>query len=144
MNQIFPYANIVTGILVLAVGFLMHWIGQLVSVINWEFATKIGIQEKGAPDEFKVYEKGLAIADVAVAWTYGFAGVGLILNAPWSYRLIWVPGIMLIYHGISFWFWTHYQNKLGYRLFSDSIRVIWTSANLITGILAVAIAWQAG
>jgi hypothetical protein len=97
MNQIFPYANIVTGILVLIVGFLMHWIGQLVSIINWEFATKIGLQEKEMPNEFKVYEHAIAVADVAVGWTYGLAGVGLILDTPWSYQLIWIPGAILIY-----------------------------------------------
>lgn len=144
MNQIFPYANIITGILVLIVGFLAHWIGQLISVINWEFATRIGVQEKGMPDEFKVYEHAIAVADVAVGWTYGLAGVGLILDIPWSYQLIWVPGTILIYHGVSVWFWSGNQKKIGYRLLTDSFRVIWSSLNLITGILAVTIAWQAG
>jgi hypothetical protein len=144
MNQIFPYANIVTGILVLVVGFFAHWIGQLVSIINWEFAAKIGFQEKGMPKEFKVYEHAIAVADVAVGWTYGLAGVGLILDTPWSYQLIWVPGSILIYHGISAWFWFGNQKKIGLQLLSDSFRVIWSSANLITGILAVTIAWQAG
>lgn len=46
MNQIFTCANIVTGIPVLIVGSLFHWIDQLVSVMNWEFAIKIGLQEK--------------------------------------------------------------------------------------------------
>ncbi len=143
MNQIFPYANIVTGILILIVGFLMHWIGQLVSVISWNFATRIGLQEKGMPKEFKVYEHAIAIADVAIGWIYGIAAIGLILNTPWSYKLIWIPGSLLIYHGISAWFWFGNQNKIGRRLSSDSFRVVWCSANLITGILAVSIAWQA-
>jgi hypothetical protein len=144
MNQIFPYANIVTGILVLVVGFLMHWIGQLISIINWEFATRIGLQEKGLPKEFKVYEHAIAAADVAVGWTYGIAGVGLILDAPWAYQLIWIPGAILIYHGISAWFWMENQKKAGYPLTTNSFRLIWTSLNLVTGILAVAIAWTAG
>jgi hypothetical protein len=144
MNQIFPYANILTGILILIVGFLAHWIGQLVSVINWDFATRIGLQEKGMPKEFKVYEHAIAVADVAVGWTYGLAGVGLILNIPWSYQLIWFPGTILIYHGVSAWFWFGNQNKIGYRLCSDSFRIIWSFLNLVTGILAVTIAWQAG
>lgn len=144
MNQIFPYANIVTGILVLVIGFLMHWIGQLVSIINWEFAARIGLQEKGMPKEFKVYEHAIAVADVTVGWTYGLAGVGLILGTPWSYELIWVPGTILIYHGISAWFWFGNQKKIGHQLLTGSFRAIWCSINLITGILAVAIAWQAG
>lgn len=144
MNQIFPYANIVTGILVLIVGFLMHWIGQLISIINWEFATRMGLQEKGMPKEFKVYEHAIAVSDVAVGWTYGFAGVGLILNTPWAYQLIWIPGTILIYHGIGVWFLIGNQKKIGRQLLTDSFRVIWSSANLITGILAVTIAWKAG
>lgn len=144
MNQIFPYANIVTGILVLIVGFLMHWIGQLISIVNWEFATKIGIQEKGMPKEFKVYEHAIAVADVAIGWTYGLAGVGLILDAPWSYKLIWIPGAILIYHGISVWFWTRNQKKIGYQSATDYFWIFWSSINLITGMLAVTIAWQAG
>ena len=45
-NEIFPYANIIVGILIFIVGFIFHWIGQLISVINWDYATKIGLQEK--------------------------------------------------------------------------------------------------
>ena len=36
MNFLFPYDNIVIGILILIVGFGFHWIGQLISVLNWE------------------------------------------------------------------------------------------------------------
>lgn len=143
MNQIFPYANIVTGILVLAVGFLMHWVGQLVSIVNWEFATRIGLQEKGMPKEFKVYEHASAVADVAVGWTYGLAGVGLILNSPWAYQLVWVPGTILIYHGIGSWFACGNQKKIGHQLMTDSFRAIWSSMNLITGVLGVTTAWTA-
>jgi len=144
MDQIFPYANIVTGILILIIGFLAHWVGQLISVINWEFAVKIGLQENGMPDEFKVYERAIAAADVTIGWTYGLAGVALILNITWSYQLIWFPGTILIYHGISVWFWFGNQKKIGHQMVSDSFRTIWSSLNLITGILAVAVAWQAG
>ena len=70
MNQIFPFANLVTGILVLIVGFVFHWIGQLISVINWEFAKKIGVVEKGMPKEFKVYEQAIAIADSLIGWIF--------------------------------------------------------------------------
>jgi hypothetical protein len=96
------------------------------------------------PKEFKVYEHAIAVADVAVGWTYGLAGVGIILDAPWSYRLIWVPGCILIYHGICALVWFGNQKKIGHQLLSDNFRYIWSSANLITGILAVAVAWQAG
>jgi len=143
MNQIFPYANFVTGILVLIVGFIFHWIGQLVSVINWEFATKIGFQEKKLPKEFKVYEHAIATADALIGWIYGIAAVGLILDFPWSYKLLWFPGIILIYHGISVWFWMGNQKKIGNQLTSDFFRIIWSSLNIITGTLATIIAWQA-
>ena len=43
MNQIFPYANFITGVLVLIVGFVFHWGGQLISLLNLDFATKIGL-----------------------------------------------------------------------------------------------------
>ena len=134
---------ILTGILVLIVGFVFHWIGQLITIINWEFATKIGLQEKRMPKEFKVYEHAIAIADVLIGWIYCIAGVGLIFDIPWSYKLLWFPGIILIYHGISVWFWMGNQKKIGYQLTSDSFRIFWSSINLITGILATIIAWQA-
>jgi hypothetical protein len=143
MNQIFPYANYVTGILVLIVGFAAHWIAQLISITNWEFATKIGLQEKGMPREFRVYEHAIAVADVLIGWIYGIAGVGLILNAPWCYKLLWFPGIILMYHGISVWFWMGNQKKIGYQLCTGSFRIIWSSLNIITGILATVIAWRA-
>jgi len=85
MIQIFPYANIIKGILVFIVGFVFHWIGQPISIIDWKFVTKMGFQEKGLPKEFKVYEHAIAVADVSLGWIYGIACVGFILNAPWSY-----------------------------------------------------------
>jgi hypothetical protein len=63
MSEIFPYANIVTGILVFIVGFIFHWLGQLTSVVNWEFAKKKGLQERGLSKEYKVYEHAIAVAD---------------------------------------------------------------------------------
>ena len=44
--ELFSHANIVVGILVFIVGFIFHWIRQFVSIINWDFATKIGLQEE--------------------------------------------------------------------------------------------------
>jgi len=144
MEQIFPYANIIVGILILIVGFIFHWIGQLISIINWEYATKIGLQEKGQLKEFKVYENAIAKADVFIGWVYGVAGIGLILDLPWSYKLIWIPGIILIYHSISYWYWTGNQKKMGINIISNSFKIIWTLVNLVPGILAVIIAWDAG
>lgn len=142
MNQVFPYANIITGILILVVGFVFHWIGQLISILNWDFATKIGIQEIGMPPEYKVYEHGTAIADAAIGWIYGIAGVGLILGTQWSFRLAWVPGVVMIYHSISFLFISRNQRKAGHRFMHDSIRVAWFLANSITGALAILVAWN--
>ena len=109
MNQLFPYSNIVAGVLVLVVGFAFHWIGQLISILNWDLATRIGLQEKGILPEYKVYEHGIAVADVAIGWVYGIAGLGLVLGTQWGFKLAWFPGVVLIYHGISAWFWTGNQ-----------------------------------
>ena len=76
MSEIFPYANIVTGIMILIVGFVFHWLGQLTSIINWEFAAEQGLQEKGLPEEYKAYENAIAIADSLVGWIYGIAAIG--------------------------------------------------------------------
>ena len=98
MNEIFPYANIVTGILIFIVGFIFHWIGQFTSIINWEFATKQGLQENGLPKEYKVYEHAFAVADSLVGWIYGIAAIGLFLRTSWGFKLAWFPGILLILH----------------------------------------------
>lgn len=142
-TQIFPYANIIVGILIFIVGFLIHWLGQLISLINWDFAVKIGVAEKNMLPEFKVYERGIAAADALIGWIYGIAAVGLILNASWAYRLAWFPGVIFIYHGLSFWFWTGNQNKLGHRMNSDALRITWFLCNLVSGVLAIWLAWNA-
>jgi hypothetical protein len=142
MNQIFPYANIITGVLVLFVGFIFHWIGQLISLLNWEFATKIGVAEKGMLPEYRVYEEAIAVADVLIGWIYAIAGIGIILGTTWGFKLAWFPGVIFIYHSLSFWFWSKNQRKAGHRLMPDSARIIWFLANFITGILAILTAWQ--
>ena len=141
--QIFPYANIVIGILIFIVGFIFHWIGQLVSVISWDFAQKIGLQEKKLIPVFKVYEHAIAVADVALGWIYGIAAIGLILNASWAYKLAWFPGVIMIYHSISYWVWIGNQNKSGHPISSSTFRVIWFLANFVPGLLAVLLAWKA-
>lgn len=139
--QLFPYSNIIVGILVFILGFLFHWIGQIISVINWPFAIKLGIQEKKCPPEFVVYEKAIAMADVFIGWIYGLAAIGIISDQEWAYKVLWFPGIVFIYHGVFFWFMIGYQNKLGKPTTNKSFRVIWTGFNLLVGLLAVLMAW---
>ena len=143
MNEIFPYANIVTGILIFIVGFIFHWIGQLISVINWEFALKIGLQEKGLTKDYKVYEHAIAVSDSLIGWIYGVAAVGLFLGSSWGYKLAWFPGAILLYHSLNFWFWTINQRKDGNKLHPDLIRIGWFLANFGTGILTIIVAWSA-
>ena len=142
-TQIFPYANIIVGIMILVVGFIFHWIGQLISALDWNLATRIGFQEKRLIPEFIVYEHAIAAADVAIGWVYGIAAVGLILNAPWAFRLAWFPAVIMIYHSFSFWFWVGNQNKSGHPITSRVFRVVWFLANFVTGMLAVLVAWNA-
>ena len=141
MDHLFPYDHIVAGVLILIVGFGFHWIGQLISIINWGFAKKIGLQETKMLPEHKVYEHAIAVADVLIGWTYGVAAIGLLLNTDWGYKMAWFPGVVLLYHSLSFWFWTHNRNKAGQKLESDTTRVLWTMANFVTGSLAIVIAW---
>ena len=139
--QPFPHANIIVGILIFIVGFGLHFVGQLISLVNRDFAVKIGIWEKDLLPEFEVYEKAIAVADVIIGWTYGIAAVGLIMDAPWAYKLAWIPASILIYHGLSFWFWVGNQNRAGYPINSKGLRIGWSLANLITGILTILVIW---
>jgi hypothetical protein len=143
MNHLFPYANIVTGLLIIVVGFGFHWIGQLISLINWDFATRIGLQEKGLLPEYRVYEHAFAVADVSIAWIYGIAGGGLVLGAPWGFKLAWFPGVVLFYHSISCWSWTGNQKRAGRQLMTTPLRVGWCLANFLTGALTIMVAWTA-
>ena len=143
MTHLFPYDNIIIGVLIFIVGFCFHWIGQLASVINWKFASKIGLQESKLPKEYKVYEHAIAIADSLIGWIYGFAALGLILNVSWGYKFAWFPGIILLYHSLSFWFWTSNRNRDGNKLESNAMRIGWFLANCATGILAILLAWNA-
>ena len=113
MDQIFPAANIVAGVLVLLVGFGVHFGAQLVSVLNWDLATRWGLQESGLRPEHKNYEHAIAVSDVLVAWTYGIAGVGLIIDASWAYAWAWIPGGILTYHALGFWMWTRNHRRSG-------------------------------
>jgi hypothetical protein len=110
--------------------------------VNWDLATKIGVQEETLLPEFKVYEHAIAVADVLVGWIYGIAAVGLILDESWAYKLIWIPGAILVYHSLSCWVWLWNQSRMGYQSLSSSFRLVWFLLNFITGILAILIAWQ--
>ena len=66
--------------MIFVVGFILHWITQLISAISWDYAKKVGLQEKTMPEEFKVYEQGIARADALIGWIYGIVAVGLILD----------------------------------------------------------------
>ena len=146
MEQGIYYAGIVAGLLVLVVGFGFHWIGQLISVTNRPLAIRLGIWEKDNLPEYEAYENAIAVADVAIGWTYGVAGVGLLLGASWGYTLAWIPGVVLVYHSISFWFWTGNQKKAGHptMMTRNPARAGWFLANLVTGLLAISVAWTAG
>ena len=137
MNLHFPYANIVAGILVFIVGFIFHWIGQVISVLNWELATRLGLQERSLPPEYKVYEYSIAVSDSLLAWVYGAAAFGLLTGAPWGLKLAWIPGFALIYHGISAWVWEGQRRKAGHKLWSNGMRIAWSSANVLTGTVAL-------
>lgn len=137
MVQAFPCAYVVTGVLVLVVGFGFHWMGQVFSLLSWDKATRIGLQEEALLPEYKVYEHALAVADAAIGWIYGVAGVGLILSAEWGFRLAWAPGIMLVYHGIAAWVWEGSRRASGHGMWSDTMRIAWCAANVLTGSLSI-------
>ena len=141
MGPLFPYANIVAGVLIFIVGFCFHWLGQFVSVLNWDLATRLGLQEKDLPSEYKVYEHAIAVADTAMGWLYGVAAVGLFLNAEWGYKLAWIPGSILLYHAISAWVWEANRRAAGQRLWSNSMRIGWCAANAVTGAFVLQMAW---
>lgn len=143
MDPLFPYANVVAGVLVLVIGFGFHWLGQLVSIVNRPLAVKLGIWDKEVVPEYEHFERGIAVADVILGWIYGVAAIGLILNASWGYTLAWFPGVVLLYHSLSFWFWTENQRRAGHRVgFTENPgRTIWFLANFATGLLTIAVAW---
>lgn len=142
MSGLFPYAAIITGVLILVVGFGFHWVGQLISLVDRGLATRIGIWEAGMPKEYEVYENAIAVSDVAIGWIYGIAGIGLVLGTTWGFTLAWVPGVVLLYHSLNFWFWTRNQKKAGHHLaFTKTpARVGWFLANFITAVLAIMVA----
>ena len=142
-RTMFPYDNIVAGIGILVIGFGFHWIGQLASVLNWGLATRLGLQEAGLLPEYRVYEHAIAVADVFVGWVYGIAGLGLILGTTWGFKLATIPGAILIYHGVSAWFWERNRRLAGHGLWSNAFRMAWCGVNVAAGTLAIFVAWKA-
>jgi hypothetical protein len=100
---------VVAGILVLILGFGFHFGGRLISVLDRDLATRWGLQESPMPAESRAYERGIAVADVLIGWTYGLAGFGLVSDASWGYRWAWIPGAVLTYRAIGVCFWTGEQ-----------------------------------
>ena len=144
MEQVFPYANIVAGILVLIIGFGLHWIGQLIAVLNRDLAVRLGIWEKQVIPEYEHFELGIAMADVLLGWIYGIAAIGLILEIDWIAKLAWFPAVVMIYHGLSAWFWTANQKKAGRKLLltENPLRIIWCLSNFISGVLIILNIWN--
>lgn len=142
MEQIFPYANVVAGLLVLVIGFGAHFVGQLISVVDWDLATRLGLQEASLRPEYRHYEHAIAMSDVLVGWTYGIAAVGLIIDAPFGYLWAWLPGAILTYHSIGFLFWTGHHKASGddYATTRAPLRHAWAASNLATGLLTLAVA----
>jgi hypothetical protein len=138
---VFPYDNFLAGIAVLIIGFAFHWGGQLVSVLNWDVAIKLGLQEEGMLPEYKVYEHAIAVSDVLVGWLYGVAGIGLLLGTSWGFKLAFIPGAILLYHGLNAWFWEGNRREAGHGLWGDTMRVGWCAANVITGVFTILVAW---
>jgi hypothetical protein len=135
-----PYTNIVIGIMILIVGFVSHWIGQLISIINWDYAIKLGLQEKKMLPEYRVYEHAIATSDVSIGWIYGIVAIGLIINLNWAFTFAFIPGIVFVYHSIFYWVMIGNQNKSGHPTTSNPFRITWFALNFITGIFALIIA----
>lgn len=138
--ELFPFANIVVGILILIVGFIFHWLGQLISLINWDYAKKIGLQEGKNLPEYEVYEHAIAFADVLIGWIYVIVAAGLFFNGSWAYTLAWIPGVVFIYHSLFYWVMKGNQNKAGNRSTSNKMRFTWFLINFVAGISTLLLA----
>ncbi len=78
-----------------------------------------------------------------MGWLYGVAGVGLLLGTTWGYKLAAIPGTILVYHGISAWFWERNRRRAGHPLFGEGFRIVWCGANVAAGLLTLLVAWNA-
>ncbi|MGC9517918.1 MAG: hypothetical protein ACP5C3_09520 [Methanomicrobiales archaeon] len=140
MLDLFNFASILAGFLILIIGFGLHFIGQLISVLNWDLAVRMGMAEKGILREYLTYENAMALTDVAIGWIYLPIGIGLILGLGWSYNLAFIPGVIFIYHSISFFFWTGNQEREGNVYYTQTKRVSWFLLNFISGIIILIVA----
>jgi len=138
--ELFLFANIIIGILIFIVGFIFHWFGQLISLINWDYAKKIGLQEEKNLPEYEVYERAVAVADVLIGWIYPIVAVSLFFNASWAFTLAWIPGVVFIYHSLFYWVMKGNQNKAGNRTTSNAMRFTWFLINFVSGILTLLLA----
>lgn len=141
MDPLFPQANAVAGILVLIVGFGFHFCGQLLSVVSWDVAARLGLQERDNPPDYYPYEHGTAVGDVLIGWVYPIAGLGLLLDTEWGLKLAWIPGSILLYHSLCAWFWERDRRAAGHGIWTDGFRFAWCGANFVTGLLTLAVAW---
>ena len=130
----------IAGTLVLVVGFLGHWLASLISLVNWDLAVRLGLQASGMTPEMKVYDYAFAVADVSIAWIYGIAGAGLLMNKSWGFQTAWFPGTILVYYSINFFAWSGGRIALGYDI--DRGRYACFLSNIITGFLSLAVAWD--
>ena len=78
--------------MVIIVGFVFHWLGQLTYLLNREFATKIGLVEPGILPEYEVYELAIAHSHQDMSEVFFVReGVGVIRIDQQEYDL--VPGV---------------------------------------------------
>lgn len=40
-----------------------------------------------------------------------------------------LPGAILVYHALGFWFWTAAQNRDGRRIMAEPLRRVWAAVN---------------
>ncbi len=137
MSQLFPYANTVVGALILGFGF--RWIAQVGSLLNWGFAERIGLQDKRASPEDQLRMRNIAVLEATTDWTFGVAGIRLILGASWGPLLVWIPGVVLIFRGVRLWAWHPSRHGSGSEFVGAGKRAIWCLGRLLVGSVAVAI-----
>lgn len=85
--------TIALGIVALAVGSLVI-VGQLVSVVDFELAQRLGLQERDAGTDplHRALELSTARWDLLVLWTLPAAGVVMLIDTSWWSWLALVAG----------------------------------------------------